>query len=113
MTTGHQLVSVYLNEADQWEGQPLYLGILKFLARSGCAGATVLRAAAGFTGGQSPVPLSLGTDEGRKPPLVVQFVERASKVSQVLATVRKMAGMRLITVQTLKVVGAAAAKRGK
>ncbi len=110
MTTSHQLVTIYLNEADQWQGRPLYVEILQFLTRSGCAGATVLRAAAGFTAGANPVQTSLGDGPDRKPPLVIQFIEKASKVSKILRTLREMAGMRLITLQSIKVVGARGGK---
>lgn len=103
MTTNFQLVTIYVNEGDEWQGRPLYLEILEFLNRSGCAGATVLRAAAGFTAGLSLVPSSLA-EEGRKPPLVVQFIDRPKKVVEVLPTLRKMTVMRLITLQKIQIV---------
>lgn len=102
-TDKYQLVSIYLNEADKWEHHPLHLEILKFLYNSGCAGGTVLRGLAGFTKGDGIVTTSL-VDIGSKLPVVVQFVEAAAKVDEVMPTLRRMSGTRLITTQEIQVV---------
>jgi PII-like signaling protein len=103
MATQYQLVSVYLNEADQWEHRPLHLEILHFLSRSGCAGGTVLRGLAGFTAGAEMATTSSPGSEG-KLPVVIQFVDVPEKVAEVLPTLRKMAGGRLITLQQTQVI---------
>ena len=41
---------------------------------------------------------------GSKLPIVVHFVERLEKVDEVMPTLRRMAGKRLITVQEIQVV---------
>ena len=106
MTTDkYQHVSIYLNEADRWEHHPLDLEILKFLYHSGCAGGTVLRGLAGFTKGGGIVTTSL-VDVGSKLPVVVHFVEKVEKVNEVMPTLRRMAGKRLITVHEVQVVPA-------
>lgn len=99
----YQLVSIYLNEADKWEHHPLDMEILKFLHHAGCAGGTVLRGLAGFTKGGGIVTTSL-VDVGSKLPVVVQFVEAVDKVTEVMPTLRRMAGRRLITLQDVQVV---------
>jgi hypothetical protein len=104
-TDKYQLVSIYLNEADKWEHHPLDMEILKYLHHSGCAGGTVLRGLAGFTKGGGIVSTSL-VDVGSKLPLVVQFVESSAKVDEVMPTLRRMAGNRLITIQEIQVVPA-------
>ena len=104
MTTDkYQLVSIYLSEADKWEHHPLHLELLKFLHHAGCAGGTVVRGLAGFTRGGGIVTTSL-VDVGSKLPVVVQFVETSVKVEEVMPTLRRMAGKRLITVQEVQVV---------
>jgi PII-like signaling protein len=103
MATGYQLVSIYLNEADELEGKPLDREILDFLKESGCAGGTVLRALSGFTAGASVTPAAGGETEGKRP-LVVQFIDRAGQVTHVLPTLRRMAKQRLITLQDVQVI---------
>jgi PII-like signaling protein len=103
MATGYQLVCVYLNESDEWEGRPLHAAILEFLSHSGCAGGTVLPAVAGFTAGAAAPTPAAGTLEGRRP-LVVQFIDRAGQVAHVLPTLRHMAKQRLITLQEVQVI---------
>ena len=103
MTTNYQLVSIYLNEADQWEGRPLYLEVLQFLKRSGCAGGAVLRGVAGYTA-SADVATTSPVDIERKPPLVVQFFDRVEKISEVLPQLRVMAGARLITLLDVHVI---------
>jgi uncharacterized protein len=103
MATGYQLVCVYLNEADEWEGRPLHEAILEFLSRSGCAGGTVLPALAGFTAG-TPAPAPAADELQGRRPLVVQFIDRAGQVAHVLPTLRRMAKHRLITLQDVQVI---------
>jgi len=103
MATGYQLVSIYVNEADEWEGRPLHQGILEFLSASGCAGGTVLRALSGFTAGSAVTPAPEEETDGKRP-LVVQFIDRAGQVTQVLPALRRMARQRLITLQEVQVI---------
>jgi len=103
MATGYQLVCIYLNEADAWEGRALHEAILEFLNRSGCAGGTVLPALAGFTAGTSAPAPAAGELQGRRP-LVVQFIDRAGQVAHVLPALRRMARQRLITLQDVQVI---------
>lgn len=103
MPMQHQLLSVYLSEADRWKGRSLHLEILRFLSRSGCSGGTALRGSAGFTAGTEVVAASSSSSEGRLP-LVIHLIDTSEKVAEVLPTLRKMAGRRLITVQETRVV---------
>ena len=43
-------ITIYLNEADEWQHRPLHLQILNYLRKENVAGATVFHAVAGFTG---------------------------------------------------------------
>ena len=104
MSGSHHIVSVYLNESDRWERRPLHLEILKFLQKAGCAGGTVLRGLAGFTAGTRGLTLPSAGSKG-KLPVVVQFIDVPEKVAEVLPTLQKMGGKRLITVQPIEVLG--------
>ncbi len=96
-------VSVYINEGDEWRSKPLHLQILKALKHEGLAGATVLRAVAGFTRGEEIHTISF-IDASGKLPLVVRFVDTEEHIMNVLPQVREMAPDQLITIYDVQIV---------
>ena len=88
-------ITMYLNEADQWQHRPLHLEILKYLREENVAGATVFHAVAGFSG-RSRVKTSSLVEAGGKLPLVLVFVDTEEHVTRVLPKLREMASHRLI-----------------
>ena len=88
-------ITIYLNEADEWQRRPLHLEILDYLRRENVAGATVFHAVAGFTG-RSRVQTTSLVDAGGKLPLVIIFVDTDEHVNRVLPKLREMAAHRLI-----------------
>ena len=99
-------VTIYLNEADQWQRRPLHLEMLKYLRESEIAGATVLHAVAGFTG-HSRVKTSTLVDAGGKLPLVLTFIDKEERVERVLPQIKEMAGHRLIVREKVVIEGEA------
>ena len=99
-------VTIYLNEADQWQHRPPHLEMLKYLRESEIAGATVLHAVAGFTG-HSRVKTSTLVDAGGKLPLVLTFIDKEEHVERVLPQIRQMAGHRLIVREKVVIEGEA------
>jgi uncharacterized protein len=99
-------VTIYLNEADQWQRRPLHLEMLKYLRESEIAGATVLHAVAGFTG-HGRVKTSTLVDAGGKLPLVLTFIDKEEHVERVLPQIKKMAGHRLIVREKVVIEGEA------
>lgn len=98
-----QLVSVYINEGDEWRHRPLHLQILEMLYREGLSGGTVVRGVAGFTGAQGVHSNSL-VDAGGKLPLIVQFIDTEEEVKRILPVLREMTPHRLVTVQPVDVI---------
>lgn len=94
-------VSVYINEADQWQHRPLHLEILRMLHEHGLAGGTVLRAVAGFTA-QAGVQSTSLVDAGGKLPLVIEFIDTVDTVERVMPLLKQMAGQRLIVRQRVE-----------
>src|SRR5579864_1107485 len=88
-------ISIYLNEADEWQRKPLHLEILNYLRAENVAGATVLHAVAGFTG-RSRVRTTSLVDAGGKLPLIITFIDTDEHVNRVLPRLREMAAHRLI-----------------
>ena len=88
-------VTIYLNEADQWQRKPLYLELLNYLRRENVAGATVLHAVAGFTGRQKVETTHL-VDAGGKLPIILTFIDHDEHIQRVMPTLKEMAAHRLI-----------------
>jgi PII-like signaling protein len=88
-------VTMYLNEADEWNRRPLHLEILNYLRAENVAGATVFHAVAGFTGRGRVKTTSL-VDAGGKLPLVITFVDTDEHVTRVMSKLKEMAAHRLI-----------------
>ncbi len=89
-------VSIFVNEADEWQGQPLYAEVLRALAQRGSAGATILRAISGYTGRG-------GVNEGALPPLVIEFVDDPERVERILPTLAMMVGNRLVITSPVEI----------
>lgn len=88
-------ITIYLNEADEWQHRPLHLEILNYLRQENVAGGTVFHAVAGFTG-RSRVKTTSLVDAGGKLPLVIVFVDTDEHVKRVLPRLRELAAHRLI-----------------
>jgi PII-like signaling protein len=88
-------VSIYLNEADEWQRRPLHLQILNYLRQENVAGATVIHAVAGFTG-RRKVQTSTLVDVGGKLPLILTFIDTDEHVGRVMPKLREMAADRMI-----------------
>lgn len=102
------LMRVFIGESDRCAsgmhaGKPLYEAILLTLRERGVAGATVLRAIAGY--GASAVIhtgkiLRLSLDL----PIVIEVVDEEARIQDVLPTLDEMIGGGLITLERARVV---------
>lgn len=102
------LMRIFLGESDRCEsgpheGEPLYQAILLMLRERGFAGATVVRAVAGFGASarlHTGKVLRLSTDL----PVIVEVVEREEKIREVLPDLDEMIGGGLITMERARVI---------
>jgi hypothetical protein len=88
-------VTIYLNEADQWQHKPLHIELLNYLRREGVYAATATHAVAGFLG-RHRVETAHLADIGGKLPVIITFVDTDEHVNRVLPTLKEMATHRLI-----------------
>ncbi len=95
-------VSIYLNEADRHGDRHLYWAILEYLHKSKIAGATVLRAYAGFTG-RGPLKTRLGGRGAEELPLLLTFIDTEEHINEVLPHLAEMVGERLIVQESIDV----------
>lgn len=98
----HEKVSVYVNEADQWQKRPLHLELLSLLSKQEIAGATVLRAVAGFT--HEGIVQTTLFHAGKKMPLIVEFIDDMERIEHILPELKKMAPHRLILRKPIEIV---------
>src|SRR6266852_1910172 len=47
-----EVLTMYVGEADQWHGEAVYVALVQLFRAHGCAGATVIRAVAGYGAGR-------------------------------------------------------------
>ncbi len=97
-----KLLRIYIGEADNYEGRPLYQAIVEKLREEGVAGATVTRGVEGF--GRSSLlhtanVLRLSEDL----PLVIECVDTADRIEEILPTLDDMIEDGLVTLQDVEV----------
>src|SRR6059058_3661735 len=90
-----KLLRIYMGEADQWNGEPLYDAIVKQLRMMDISGATVYRGilgygAKGHTHKQSFLHIS------RDLPVMITVIDTENKLNQAMATIEPMIGDGLI-----------------
>jgi PII-like signaling protein len=97
------LVRVFLGETETWHHQPLWRALVDRLHREGFAGATVLRAIAGF-GARSHVHTTAILDLASGLPLVVEIVEDDAGVARLRPILDEMIQHGLVTMEKVEVV---------
>lgn len=98
----NKLLRIFIGEADNYEGRPLYQAIVEKLREEGAAGATVLRGVEGF--GKSSLlhtanVLRLSEDL----PLLIECIDTADKIEEIMPVLDEMMEDGLVTVQDVEV----------
>lgn len=103
--------NIFIGESDQWHHQPLYMAVLEYLKKAGCAGATVTRGIAGF-GAHSQIKtaniLTLSVDL----PVAITVIDAPETIERVLPEVAAMLSGGLVIVEDTEVYFHSAAFRG-
>jgi PII-like signaling protein len=98
-----QLLRVFIGESDVWQGMPLYRAIVLKARELGLAGATVLRGPMGF-GANSRVHTTALLELSKDLPIVVEIVDAAQKVEQLLPFLDEAVAEGLITLEGVRVL---------
>ena len=98
-----KLVRIFIGESDRWEGKPLYEAIVHRVREAGLAGATVLRGIEGF-GAHSRIHTSRILRLSEDLPIVVEIVDRAERIDEILPLLDEMIGEGLITIEKVQVL---------
>ena len=96
-------VCIYLNEDTRYHHQPLHMALLEYLLNHGVSGATAIRAMAGF-GGHHVMHTPRIELLAEHLPIVVEFVESAEKLQELLPALQEMVVDGMIEVQDTTVI---------
>jgi len=97
------LMRIFVGESDRWEHRPLHAALLELFRTQGLAGATVLRAVAGF-GANSVVHTANILRLSADLPLVIEVVDSQERLDAVLPEVDGMMRGGLITMEKVRVL---------
>lgn len=99
-----QLLRVFVDEQDQYEGKPLYDAIVRRARLEGLPGATVLRGMMGFGASSLIHAASKGSTLPTDMPVVVEIVDKPDKVRRFLRVLDKMVREGLVTLEKATVI---------
>ena len=97
------LMRIHIGESDRWEGRPLYEAIVALLRSRHYAGCTVTRAIMGF-GASARVHTDRILRLSADLPLVVECVETAERIDEIVPELDRMIGGGLITLEKVRVI---------
>jgi len=107
-----KLVRIFVGESDRWEGKPLYEAIVQRVRQEGLAGATVLRGIEGF-GAHSRIHTARILRLSEDLPIVIEIVDRAERIDEILPVLDEMIGEGLITIERVQIVKYRPGKEGE
>lgn len=90
------VLTIYVGEADQWRGEPVYVALIQLFRSQGCAGATVIRAVAGYGAGRR-LHQEGGWHLVSDASVVIQVVDQPQRLQRLLPQVQEMVPGGLIT----------------
>ncbi len=96
-------IRIFIGEAEEWQGKPLYRAILEQAQRQGVAGATAMRGIEGF-GPEHHLSSDRLPDIADNLPLIVEIVESAEKIEELLPWLDRMVQRGMITIASVEIV---------
>lgn len=97
------LMRIFIGESDKYGHKPLYEALIDFLIAEGFAGATVLRAVAGF-GPHSIYHTDKILRLSADLPIIIEVVASKEKLDKSMSKIDEMMDGGLITMETVNVV---------
>ena len=97
------LMRIHIGESDRWHGKALYEAIVELLRREKFSGATVLRGVGGY-GGSSIYHTDKVLRLSQDLPIVIELVESAERIEQILPQLDEMIGGGLVTLEKVRVI---------
>jgi PII-like signaling protein len=98
-----RLMRVFIGEADQWNGEPLYDAIVKQLRMTDIAGATVYRGILGY-GAKGHTHKESFWHRSRDLPVMISVVDSAEKIAAAAQAIEGMMGDGLIVISEVEMI---------
>lgn len=96
-------LSVYVDSAVRWHGQPYYQALVKRCQEVGIAGATVINCAEGF-GSHRTLHTSRLLALSDNLPVLVQIIERKENTDHILESLADILSQRLVTLEEIEIL---------
>lgn len=96
-------LSVYIGEADEYDGKPLWEALVEQARTAGCAGATVLRGYGGF-GATSREHAKHALRMSVDLPLLVHVIDRQDKITALAEVYSAMIADGIVTIEDVDVL---------
>ncbi len=96
-------IRIFVGEAEEWQGKPLYRAILELAQREGAAGATVVRGIEGF-GPQHHLTTERLPDIADNLPLQIEIVDSPERIERLLPLLDAMVQRGMITVMPVQII---------
>jgi uncharacterized protein len=96
-------VRIYIDENDRWHGKPLFAAIVERCKEQGIAGATVVRGIEGY-GAHRRIHTARILQLSEVLPIVIDIVDRAERIDEVLPMLDEMLTEGLITLEDVHVL---------
>ena len=97
-----QMLRVFVDENDEFEGKPLYQEIVRVARSHGLSGATVLRGIMGY--GSNSLIHAVRAGIADDMPVVVEIVDQEAKIKGLIPTLDKMVKEGLITLEKVQII---------
>lgn len=96
-------LTIYVGEAEQWHGRPVYLALIEEARQRGLAGATVIRAIAGF-GKHQQLHTTRILELSADLPMIVTIIDTEAAIASFLPLVKAMVSGGIVLQETVQVV---------
>jgi hypothetical protein len=96
-----QLLRVFVGEDAHFRGMPLHVAIVELLKKEGVAGASVFRGVEGF-GAHHEIHLNKVFSLGGRMPMVIEVVDSAEKIAELLPRVEAMIDEGVVTLERVE-----------
>jgi uncharacterized protein len=97
------LLRIFVGEADQWQGRPLYEAIVLRARELHLAGATVLKGIMGF-GASSRLHTAKVLRLSEDLPIVIEIVDSREKIDALLPFIEQTGADGLVTMEDVEVI---------